>query len=177
MPVTVNTTVSRATAPSVTRGDVAPGQIFSYVDNAGKVSDKRYGAVGRNGRLLSLNMASGELASSPNADRAVKILGAYKLKVKFTGSEVVVDPADLVVPETAGVTKLRSQVADGEVFRVKGGDTMYVHLGVLNKGVEPKYCSLPLNGDPNNYGVKKLSGKNSNVEILGTVSIEATYLK
>lgn len=147
--------VSRANnqLPTLTREDVKPGQIFAVIGKKSK--SKMYANIGKNGRLYSINLQNGELASTAKGDSKVNIVGkfTYGMKLNYDASRVTI----------------RAEVRPGEVFRIRGGEELYAHQGrcTLDKD---GYLSTHLNGKMN-HAVSQRG--DSAVEIVGNFTIEA----
>jgi hypothetical protein len=142
---------------AIRRDQVKPGQVFSLVKKDGSLGDKAYVDVGNNGKHLSVNADSGELSSTADGAKSVAIVGKAAFSVKrFSAADVVA--------ATRGTVKV------GQVFRVKGKETLYAHLGVLSDG---RLCSLNT-ADPLNEDYAVTGNTKSNVEVVGEWAIEGS---
>lgn len=151
--------VRGADAPTLTRGNVAQGMIFSVVN--GK---NNYAAIGHNGRMYSLNLATGELASSANENSQVTLRGKWVFNVDRNFRYGV---------NRVGQLTTRSDVRPGEVFRVKDGADDYAHMGRINRD-KNGWLSVPL-ARPTNHAVTTKG--DSHVTIVGTFTVDATLTK
>lgn len=112
---------------AVLRKDVKPGDVFRKVLN-GHLGNERYGSVGMNGTLYSINMRTGNTAASQNPNGEVKVVGTYTLSANRW-------------PTSQHRTTTRGKLGDGAVFvvakKVKvdyGKAKLYAHLDRLNNG-------------------------------------------
>ena len=133
----------------LTRGQVKPGQVFSIVGRDGKKMAQRYAAIGHNGKAYSINLATGGLASTDNDNSRVAIVGTFTYDVKMN-------------PNGVPVTKLRSQLADGDVFVVRGSKSgrLYAHMGAL---ANPGNRWLSVNLGTRDHAIATNGGKRVNV--------------
>src|SRR5712691_13420935 len=69
-----------ANATTVQRSAVDPGQVFAMRERSGKLG-KNYAHIGTNGKMYSVNLGTGELASSGNETREVALTGSFIYKV------------------------------------------------------------------------------------------------
>lgn len=143
----------------IRRDAVKPSQVFQKVVDAktGKLGNKLYGAIGRNGKLFSLDLESGELASTSKGASLVVVVGKFVIQTK-----------DYALADQRRTT--REQVATNEVFKVKGGSEKYANMGTLTDGRD---ASLNL-ADPFNDNYAVNNGRdNKNVIVLGTYEVKA----
>lgn len=160
----VDVQVKRETLKTVARDQVGTGQLFRAVKRDGSLGANTYMSLARNGRQLSLNIGNGNLASSDNDTRPVSVVGSAKIDMHG----VTLDPNSKRFVTKRETT--RGEVATGEVFRVKGKDTLYVHLGELTLGRDvPKLAALRIGSGEDTYAVTAKRSKN--VEVVGTASI------
>lgn len=143
MPVPMTLITRGEKAVKLTRADVQPGQLFAYLMK-GKPG-KNYASVGSNGRMYSINVATGELASAGNRDREVVLTGTWQFSVNKK-------PSPSVVRECR-----RSEVRSGEVFHIRGKDTLYAHIGGISRDHQG-WLSVPLARTENHAVAKKGSG-------------------
>lgn len=143
--------------PATTRRAVLPGQVFSLVRRDGTVSKKQYLAIGTNGKYLSVNLATGELASTANGNKKVAIVGKGKFRFNHFSS-------------WNHRNATRRQVRSNELFQVRDGGKVYAALGRFKDG---RFCAVnaadPQSGD---YAAGDDAGKN--VKVVGdyTISVE-----
>lgn len=138
--------------PSVSRGRVAPGAAFKVKDG-----QNTYVAVGRNGKLLSLNTSTNSLASTKKASSTVNIVGKAEIKQ---------------APSWRERTAKRSQVKPGELFRTANGTKVYGALGKIGGG---KFVSMDMaKGFSDDYAVSDNGDKN--VVIVGTFGVDVKLL-
>ena len=151
----VNITAATATRNTVARRDIKGGCLFRKSLRSG-LGDITYAAIGHNGKCLSINTSNGALASSDNDDAPCVIVGSFHYTTEMYTAPIRVCR--------------RSQVKTTEIFRVKGGSSLYMHLGVLNQtNGDNKWASLRVDGDLlEDYASTR---KDSNVEIVGTYTI------
>lgn len=139
--------------PNKTRGSVSAGEVFSVYNRAGQLGRKAYAALGKNGRLYSVNIESKELASTANSKSTVAIVGKFKYTAKLSPSGVL-------------RTCRRSEVREGEIFQV--GDepkTLYLHMGFRSS--DNKLMSVNLvSGD-----VASTANGGSTVHVVGSGEI------
>lgn len=147
-----------AKAPVGTRRDMVKyGQTFKIVKKDGTLGDNTYGVISQNGKFYSINLDTGELASTRNGAKPVKVTGKYTIKISMLQN------GDRR-PSTRG------RLRDNELFVVKGGKSVYANLGVT---AERKHIALNLGNE--NHAVTTNSGKN--VVVVGTYTIEVNALK
>jgi len=110
---------------AILRNQVKPGDIFAKVLN-GRLGEERYGSVGMNGKLYSINMKTGAVAASKNPTGETYVTGSYSLSAERW-------------PTSRHQSTTRSQLRDGALFvvanKVKNdyaGKKMYAHLERLN---------------------------------------------
>lgn len=149
-----------ASANTMRRGDLQPGMVFALVLKDGKLG-KNWGHVGVNsstGRMYSVNLETGELASAgpDKADREVVLTGAFKYVVN-----------NHPTPSVERDCK-RSEVQSGEVFHVNDKEVLYAHLGAIHMDVEG-WLSVPMSRTENHAVTKN---GNSNVHVVGTFTID-----
>lgn len=144
----VTLTRSKVVANGIRRDTVKPGQIFQLRKKDGTLGRKLYGALGRNGRLYSLNMESGELAGTGNAAKPVSVVGKFAINTTHCQNRVT----------------SRDKVASGEIFTVKGGDTSYLALGRLKDG---RWASVNMK-NPLNDDYAATSKGSSEVTVIGS---------
>lgn len=146
--------------PGIARSDVKPGDVFRVYTNtsgAGSLGSALYGAVGKNGKLYSMNMSSGEVASTANPETRVKVVGSYKL----------IQTLDAVRNHRNTV---RAGMTTDDLFKVKGGKKLYANLGRLNDG-----RFIAINVQSRDHAVTKLNdwrAGNKNVTKVGTYHVE-----
>ena len=118
-------TVSRKnnTTPKVRRNQVTTGQVFAKIIK-GDVSRKLYAALGSNGKHYSVNLQTGELASTTKETSQVAVVGTFKAKITRE------------LDRSQYRQRLRNEVRNGELFMVKGDSSnkIYGHLGRLRDG-------------------------------------------
>ena len=149
-----------AKATTVTRSAVKPGQVFAMRTRTGKLG-KNYAHIGMNGRMYSVNLETGELSSSSNNDRNVVITGKFQYKVNRKPS-----------PNVARECR-RSEVRSGEVFHVRGQDTLYAHMGNISR-VLAGFLSVPL-ARTQNHAITR--NGNSHVNVIGTFTLDVELAK
>jgi hypothetical protein len=147
------TIVRGADAPTMPRGDVRQGMVFQV-----KGGEKRYAAIGVNGRAYSLNLNTGEMASSNNHNSTAIIIGKWAFDLDRTYRPGV------------GRQCQRSEVTTGEVFTVKGGQDEYVHLGRTSKA-QDGWLSIPL-ARQHNHAVTRRG--DSMVTVVANAKVKAT---
>lgn len=159
MPNLVTKIARGPSAVVISRKDVQPGQVFARKLANGRMG-KNYAHIGSNGRMYSVNVASGELSSSDNYADAnlVTLMGVYEYRINR-------EPLPAVVRACR-----RSEVREGEVFHVVGKDTLYAHLGEIEHDMEG-FLSVPL-ARTQNHAVTR--NANSHVNVVGTFSLEVT---
>lgn len=129
------------------RGDVKAGQVFALVKKDGTVSKKLYAAVGNNGKLFSVNLDTGALASTADENRKVAVIGKFVVETRY-------------VSRYEQKSVARSQVKSGEIFHAKGKDTPYLSLGTLSDG---RWASINMKNPMNdNYAV----GNNGDAQVV-----------
>lgn len=113
-----------------TRDKVKPGAIFAIDQGAGRSGNKRYGAIGTNGKYASINMRTGKLAFTPlrRADKRVVTVGHYNIDAIF-------------LPPSQHRKVARRNVSDSALFIIAEGNNVYAHLGKNN---DDKVVSLNL---------------------------------
>ena len=113
-----------------TRSNVPVGAIFGINVGDGRIGQKRYGAVGQNGKFASVNMANGNLAFTPvgGAGKKVIVVGSYDIKANL-------------LPPSQHKKMARSKVTDDMLFTIAEGNNIYAHLG---KNRDGDYVSLNL---------------------------------
>lgn len=139
------------------RDAVSAGQVFRLVKQDGTLGDKTYGAISRNGKHYSINLVSGELASTRSGDKRVKVVGSFKINQQM-----------LLNGQRRQTT--RGQVKDNEMFVVKGGRNVYANLGTT---AERKFISLNLGNE--NHAVTTKAAKR--VVVIGTYTIQVDALR
>src|SRR5258708_26917613 len=125
------------------RGDVAQGMVFAVKNRDGGLGKVKYAAIGANGRLYSINLTNGELASSANRDSTTTILGKWKF--------------DVTKCRRAQRDCTRREVRPGEVFVVKGGEKEYAHMGRVHRDRQG-WLSIPLANQENHAIGEKGTG-------------------
>lgn len=146
------------TAPTLHRGDVKQGQVFAVVGREGKYGTD-YASIGANGRFYSVNLKTGEVASTSNSDSTVGLTGKWEFEINEA-------PAPSVTRECR-----RSEVRAGEVFKVKGqSEQLYFHLGTISRAMNG-FLSVPL-ARTENHAVTR--NGNSRVQVVATGRIKAT---
>lgn len=125
MPVAIDHTAASATsaAPSLTRKDAKPGDIFVV---RGKTV--KYAAVGQNGKLYSINLTTGEVASTANPNSHIDIVGHYTVGLTLW-------------PAAKHFATTRNQIAPNQLF-ISGkyspppytDKALYMSLGTLDNG-------------------------------------------
>ncbi len=140
-------------APTMPRGDVRQGMAFQI-----KGGSKKYAAIGVNGRAYSLNLDTGELASSSNRTALATIIGKWAFSLDRT--------------YRAGVGRQcrRDAVQVGEVFQVKNGRDEYVHLGRTSRA-QNGWLSIPL-ARQHNHAVTVRG--DSTVTVVGNATVDYT---
>lgn len=151
---------SGAAATTMRRDAVVPGQVFAIRGRNGKLG-KNYAHVGTNGRMYSVNIETGELSSSSNNDSNVVITGKYQYKVNRKPS-----------PNVARECR-RNEVRSGEVFHVNGHDTLYAHMGAIERALAG-FLSVPL-ARTQNHAVTR--NGNSRVNVIGTFTLDVELAK
>ena len=147
------TIVRGATAPTMPRGEVHQGMVFQI-----KGGTKAYAAIGVNGRAYSLNLATGELASSNTRTSTAVILGKWAFDLDRTYRPGV------------GRCCQRSEVKVGEIFVPKGKTEEYVHLGRTSKA-QDGWLSIPL-ARQHNHAVSR--NGHTMVTVVGNATVKAT---
>lgn len=158
MPALPITIVRGDAAPTMSRGDLPTGAVFSVKGRNGRLG-KRYANMGHNGRAYSVNLDTRELASSGNFDTNCTLIGKWEFKVDRTHKRGV-----------TGRQCARSEVRPGEIFVVKGKDTEYAHLGRIEKDLRG-WLSIPL-ARQHNHAVTR--NGDSSVEVVGTFELGVT---
>lgn len=149
--------VRQGAAPGLRRSAVKAGQAFRLVKRDGSMGEQTYGAISSNGKFYSINFATGELASSRNGDKTVKVVGSFRIATNmFLNGQRR--------PTTRG------RVKDNELFVVKGKNTVYANLGMT---AERKHIALNLGNE--NHAVTTNSAKN--VVVLGTYTIQVDAIR
>ena len=148
------------TAVSVKRSEVLPGQVFVVKTRDG-VNRTMYACIGHNGRMYSINTASGELSSSDNEDSAVNILGTFVYRINS-------NPTPAVERDCR-----RSEVNSGEVFTVRGKTRSYLHMGRITLDRQG-WLSVPVD-NTENHAIGE--NGNGNVHVTGTFTVEVTLAK
>ena len=135
-----------------TRDKVPVGAIFA-VNVGGSPGQKRYGAIGTNGKFASVNMSNGNLAftSSTAGRKKVVVMGSYDIQATF-------------LPPSQHKKMARSKVADNMLFIIAEGNNVYAHLGTNR---DNDYVSLNLRS--RDYAVGKGRGK---VTVVGSYKIK-----
>lgn len=143
-------------AVAVRRDAVKTGQAFRLKNKDGSLGEKVYGHVGRNGKNYSINLESGEVSSSANDAKQVVVVGKFSLtQHRFASGQEI--------------KTTREGVQDNQVFRAKGGSTLYANMGKLKDG---RFASINLSDWRNdNYAVTNVDDRN--VEVVGNYSITA----
>lgn len=140
----------------IARGTVKPGQLFQLVKKDGSLGRTIYGALGNNGRNYSVNMTSGQLASTAKPQKKVSVVGKFAVGVTYCGN----------------VATTRGAVTSGDIFKVKGKDTAYLALGRLTDG---RWASLNMN-DPLNEDYAVTSNGKSHVTVIGHAEFKGTHV-
>lgn len=151
-----------ASAVTLTRRDVKPGQVFASRTQSGKLG-MNYGHLGTDtasGRMYSINLKTGELSASSRGDKSVVLTGSYKYVVNNTPTPSVVR------------TCRRSEVKSGEAFHVNGKDTLYAHMGSVRLATQG-FLSVPL-ARTENHAITRNS--NSRVNVVATFTVDATLV-
>lgn len=149
-----------ASAVTVRRDKVAPGQIFAMVGRDGKLG-RNYAHIGMNGRMYSVRLDTGELSSSDNDGRNVTVVGSFKYTLSKKAQPGVVRECR------------RSEVRSGEYFQSNAGDRIYMHLGAVSHD-HTGFLSVPLDNTENHAVAKNANGR---VSVLGTFTLDATITK
>lgn len=148
-------------ATTLVRRDVKPGMTFAIRNTRTGKLGKNFGHVGVNsttGRMYSINLETGELASSTRGDSNVVLTGAFKYVVNNK-------PTPSVERECR-----RSEVGSGELFHVEDKDTLYAHLGSIQLDATG-WLSVPMARSENHAVTKKA---NSRVRVVGTFTLDVT---
>lgn len=140
-----------ADAVKMQRSAVKAGQVFASKGRDGRLGTD-YANIGHNGRYYSVNTKTGELSSNARGDREVTLTGRWEFKINRK-------PAPGVVRECR-----RSEVKSGEVFHVRGKDTLYAHMGAITRDMNG-FLSVPL-ARTENHAVTR--NGNSRVNVIGT---------
>lgn len=150
-------------APVLTRAGVAPGMVFSVKRQDGRLG-RKYASIGKNGRMYSVNIDTGELASSGNGTSNVTLAGKWKFDL---------DRNFRYGANRIGQRMLRSEVKQGEVFTVDGGAREYAHLGRISRD-KNGWLSVPLD-NTDNHAVTK--NGDSHVTVVATFKLAVTLTK
>jgi hypothetical protein len=140
----------------IARNRVRPGQVFSIVKRDGTLGTKKFAAVGSNGKLYSLNLATGELASTKKPSRLVSVVGRFVVRA---------------APSYTAKATTRGLVKSGQMFTVKGGSTRYLHLGKTADGFVAINMASPLDDD---YTVGRDAAKH--VAVVGEAEFVVTHV-
>lgn len=142
---------------SVARRNLAPGAVFSLVKRDGTVGRKQYMAIGNNGRWLSINLATGQLASTSNSGKKVTVVGKGKFRFNRWGSY-----------KHAETT--RGRVQSNQLFQVRDGGKTYAALGKFNDG---RFCGVNI-ADPQSGDYAAGDDSKKNVTVVGdyTIAVE-----
>lgn len=162
----MNISISRDSVATKSRKDLTIGDIFSYPNATDK--SRRFAHLGlstEGDKAYSINLQAKDgadmLGTSKNMDAPVNVVGAFTFDVEY------------VQPDQY-VSKRRSELHAGEVFAVKNGKSKgrvaYVHIGQRAGGGQ-----LSVNLANGNHAVN--SGKDSEVTVIGTATMQATYLR
>jgi len=140
-----------------TREQVKVGAIFAINVGDGRPGQRRYGAIGTNGKFASVNMANGKLAFTPTskASKKVILMGSYNIEARF-------------FPQNQYRKIARKDVTDSMLFTVADGDKVYAHLGKNNDG-----HVVSLNLRSRDYAVGPGNGK---VTIVGSYKLKGQIL-
>ena len=135
-----------------TRSNVPVGAIFG-INVGGSVGQKRYGAIGQNGKFASINMANGNLAftSESQSGKKVIVVGSYDIKANL-------------LPPSQHKKMARSKVADDMLFTIAEGNNVYAHLGTNRDG-----DCVSLNLRSRDYAVGAGRGK---VTVVGSYKLQ-----
>lgn len=141
----------------VARSTVTWGQVFRRYNADGTLGDKKYAAVGKNGRFYSINIGNAEVAAADDGDARVKVIGSWKLNMD-------------VGSKAAAIPTTRRHVNTESLFTVKGGKRIYANLGRLRDG---KYIAL--NPASQDYSLAPMRGSadksNKNVVVVGSYDL------
>lgn len=148
MPISITSAVEAEDDTNVvTRNDAGAGVVFT-----GKDGGAVYASLGRNGRGYSVNLTSGELASTGSLGREVTVVGAFAWDIELT-------------PEVDGAKTRRAEVEGGDVFRGPSG-RLYVHIGDTSDG---RLISAILDGS-GNHAVKS-AGTTQRTTVVGSATM------
>lgn len=136
-----------------TRDKVPVGAIFAINVGQGRAGQKRYGAIGENGKFASVNMANGNLAFTPTgqASKKVIVMGSYDIHATF-------------LPPRQHKRMDRNKVTDSMLFTVDKGGNVYAHLGKNREG-----GCVSLNLRSRDYAVGASKGK---VTVVGSYKLQ-----
>jgi hypothetical protein len=149
-----------AEAPSMVRSDVKPGQVFATKKRDGKLGTL-YAHIGTNGRMYSVKVLSGELASSSDPRSKVTLAGTFKYVLSKKAAPGVVRECR------------RSEVKSGEFFSPMGSDLTYLHIGAVSLA-RNGFLSVPLHNTENHSIGKNPNGR---VRVLGTFTLDTSLTK
>lgn len=147
--------ISRVKNMEVTREEVEQGQVFGVVNRDGEVGT-HYAAIGANGRLYSVNLTNGALASSDNRSKLCRVLGKWKFRVTKSWAYER--------------NTTRDEVKPGEVFVVEGGTKEYAHMGKITKDHDG-WLSIPLANQQNHAYTENGDSK---VKVIGKFRIDVS---
>lgn len=136
-----------------TRAKVPVGAIFGINVGDGRLGQKRYGAIGQNGKFASINMANGNLAftSVSGASKKVIVVGSYDIKANL-------------LPPSQHNKMARARVTDAMLFTIAEGNNVYAHLGKNRDG-----DCVSLNLRSRDYAVGAGRG---NVTVVGSYKLQ-----
>ncbi len=136
-----------------TRSKVNTGAIFALDKGDGRTGEKRYGAIGTNGKYASVNMHTGKLAFTPltKASKKVVTVGYYNIDATF-------------LPPNQHRKVARKSVSDSSLFIIADGNNVYAHLGKNNDGQV-----VSLNMRSRDYAVGAGRG---NVTVIGSYKLK-----
>lgn len=141
--------------PVSNRDTLKPGTVFRAYLKSGP-GRNIYVSLGSNGRAYSVNLGNGELASTSKTTKKVYIAGKAQIQASYW-------------PHSDRTETTRGAVRSGQLFVVKGHETVYMHLGSLNDG---RFCSVNLSDPLNDNAMTHNAG--SHVTIVGEGSFKAT---
>lgn len=156
MPVN-NVVITRANngLPRVARSAVEQGQVFSLLTADGSAGKKRFAHLGSNGSHYSLNIDNGAVAVTKNLTRQVALIGSYKFGIDY-------------LPVAQRVQSKRGDMRQFDVFTVKGGTNVYMHIGQRDE--DGYFMSINLaSGD-----VASSPKDNSTVTVVGRAKLNVT---
>lgn len=143
-----------AGAKKMRREEVPNGAVFAVANREGRLG-VNYAAIGMNGRMYSVNLKTGELASSSNDDKNVTLTGKWSFGLKLS-------------PRVTRVC-VRSEVRPGELFKVHGKEKVYAHMGRITRD-HTGWLSIPISNTDNHAFTT--NGK-SHVDVVGTFELNA----